>query len=78
MNLKSNSKYLKKNDLDSSTESITSKILTNNSLKSTLNLEELTIRPQFFTIEKIGKYIREFKTKSLFLKHRLFFKLGST
>ena len=71
-------KILKKHDLESSTESITSKILTNNSLKSPLNLEELTIRPQFFTIEKIGKYICEFITKSLFLKHRLSFKLGST
>ena len=71
-------KILKKHDLESSAESIKSKILTNNSFKSPLNLEKLTIRPQFFIIEKIGKYIREFKTKSLFLKHRLSFKLGST
>ena len=38
----------------------------------------MTIRPQFFTIETIGKYIPESVTKYLFLEHRLSFKSGST
>ena len=68
---------LAKSDLNSSSESITSKIITNTPLESSLHIEELKILPQSYTLKSLKKPIQDFITNSFFLKNRLYVKFGS-
>ena len=68
---------LAKSDLNSSSESITAKIITNTPLESSLHIEELKILPQSYTLKSLKKPIQDFITNSFFLKNRLHVKFGS-
>ena len=57
VNLKKKIDQLAKSDLNSSSESITAKILTNTPLESSLHIEELKILPQSYTLKSLKKPI---------------------
>ena len=69
---------LKKSDPLSSPETIASNVISKSSTESLIHVDELKIRPQYFTLDLLEKSIRAFIAKSSFLKHRLYLKFGST
>ena len=77
VNLKKKIDQLAKSDLNSSSESITAKIITNTPLESSLHIEELKILPQSYTLKSLKKPIQDFITNSFFLKNRLYVKFDS-